>query len=194
MSSQTPPPLDPPTPPPAPLRQMPPPTVAFHLAWLPEERDWVEAFAAVSRAQLRRSLAILLAAPCLIAVLGLSSHNPTTVVMAIVMAIFFLGIFGPLRTHTVRSAVRRSPALLGYRQVQLSPEAGVTEWFPGACSMNAWWRWKAVIETERAFVLVLGDIHGNAIGVLAKRGLPPGVDPRLLGDFLRAHIGGPAVR
>ena len=168
-------------------------TVAFELTWVPEERDWVDAFLTVGRAQRRRLLAIAVTWSAVVAVIGFTMRDLTLLTIGVTLSCYFLYAMGPGRTRAPRSIWRRSPALQRRRKVRVSPELGVITLFAGSATVDAWSRYASVIETERMFVLVVGDILYNPIQVIAKRGLSPGVDPALLGDYLRAHIGRPTV-
>lgn len=193
MSSLTPPPVAPPSP--STPAQPPHPTVAFELAWFPKEQDWVEAFAAVGRARRRKAAGIIAIPAGLLIAVGLMSGDPTSVAVGVTLLVVFAIALGPLRQHSVRTTVRRYGLFQYRRHVQVSPEAGISEWSGLSFSANAWPRYAAVIETKRAFALVIGDAPGSPIQLLAKRGLPPDVDPQLLGDFLRGWVGpGPAAR
>lgn|GEM_PF-5443043 len=183
------PPFPPPAEPrPAPVPGTPPPGIT--LGWFPEEQDYLEAFRAVGRKQRTRQAVANVAVGVAVAVLGAVVDQTFLVLTGVVLTILGLYVAGPGLTQTIRRAWRGSPALQGPRQMLVSPEQGVTEWFPGYVGTSAWSRYAAVVETERVFVLTVRDLAGNHIEVIAKRGLPPGMDPAWFGDALRAWVAG----
>lgn len=188
----------PPFPPPAEPRPAPEPDApapGITLAWFPEELDYVEAFRAVSRTQRIRQAVTNTAIAVGTSVLGLFVDQALLVVVGIVLAVTGLYVAGPGHTQLIKRAWQGSTQLQGFRQVFVSAENGVTEWGPGYVGTSAWSRYGAVIETERVFVLKVRDLAGNHIEIIARRGLPPEVDPAWFGDTLRRWIGGtPAGR
>lgn len=188
----------PPFPPPAdprPLPELAAPAPGITLAWFPEEQDYVEAFRAVSGRQRRRQAVTNTAIALGTAAVGLLVDQALLVVVGIVLAVSGLYIAGPGHRELVKRAWQGSTQLQGFHQVFVSAENGVTEWGPGCVGTSAWSRYGAVVETERVFALKVRDLAGTHIEIIAKRGLPPEVDPAWFGDALRRWIGGtPAGR
>ncbi len=166
-------------------------TVAFRLSWVTAEGDFVEALRAIRASQGRGGLFVVLAAAACLVLAAFLDHNRPLAAAGIAALASLLYFAGPGRIRMLRKTWRSSPAWHGERWLEVSPEAGITEWSPGDVAARAWWRYTEVMETERTFVLVLGGMPGKPAQIIPKRALPQGVDPAALGHALRGWVGGP---
>ncbi len=167
---------------------VPPAGWAVDLAWYPEEQDALDALAATRDNQRTKNLLVSLAIGVAAAAVGVLTGELTLVGFGVLVPVLSVYGDGPGRTKAVRSAWRASPALQAFREVRVSPD-GVTERFPGFVGTSSWPRYSRVIETERLFILVAGDLAGTNVQLLPKRGLPAGVGPEAFGATLRAMLG-----
>lgn len=158
---------------------------AIVLAWQPEVADYLETFRARNRE--RNSplkIGVMLGFLFVVGLVGIASRRPELAGAGWGGLVGAALVLGPGQRLKAWSFWRRATVLRDPVRVTLVPGVGLTSAVTGITGQYGWEKFPDVLEADRVFILEMEGGRRRQCMVLAKRGLPPGVDVATLRDLL----------